>query len=687
MKFLKKLLFALVPLMVAGSLASCTKDNASDNKGGGEDGKDLTLQLEVANADLQSLEIKCTPSNAAATYMVLAIEADADKSDETLIAERLSALEFEARLQGEKMEEYVASVQKTGTQNVIFDGLKDDTAYNIYAYANDSKGAVKGAICKIEARTAAKEALSLAISVSDVADMNATITITPNDKEATYFYDYVKKSDYDAWGGDEKTIAQNVEYMDQAIAYLAMAGYNITYSYWLDNGDMSGKVENLVPETDYVVFAFGMNEDGTITSGLSRADFKTKSFIATDNCSFTLSTTDVTATSMTVNVAPSAEATRYIVGITPASETAKYTLDEIAAGFIEEIENINDNNKLTWETTPFVFSGAKSLASKDDLGYDTFTGGREYLVMVFGIDNNGKRTTVPTTLLQRTAQVEQSNMTFDINIHSISINGAKAQFTPTSKTETYFTDIMTKEEYDSYGSDQAVIDYIVNTLGSNISAYLTSGDHEVDATNYLVSDTKYVAYCFGYNNGATTKVFSKEFTTDHLESGSDAAVAFEAVVEDGDIYAELYPDYVGKAVVSLLMTPNKSASKWYCALTTDERVLSMSESDLTQWASMSSYTNRKQMIYIGEWNTTLYVVVVAFDGKGVAGKPALHTVAITKANAGTQSAKPTLSSVERFVRPAAKAPAKYAPMQTALRNADKRTVTTPAQRLADKFKK
>ena len=684
MKLIKHLLLTLIPLAVALAFAACAKDNTSSApKGdeGGDDANDFTVELTLAQTDAQSLEVACKPNNAEMPYIVVALAKDAGEATEAKIVEKLT---FEARLEQKKIAEYVAEIQHKGEQHITLADLEENTEYVICAYANDANGAARSKIFSIEAQTVKPAALLLA--VSDVADMSAVLTITAHDKEAMYFYDFVPKSEYDAWGGDEKTIEYNKELMDSAIAYLAIAGYDISYSFFLVSGDCSEKEVNLLPDTEYVFFAFGMDGDGNVTSELVRADCKTTPFVATDNCTFAISTADVKATSMTVNVAPSSATTRYLVGITPKSAAEQYSLDKVAADFIEEINDINDQNNLTWATTPFVFTGTKSLASKDDLGYDTFTGGREYLIMVFGIDNEGHRTTVPATFVQRTAQVGQSATTFSIDVNSITVNGAKAYFTPTDDSETYFTDVMTYEEFHSYGSDQALVDYIVNTLGSNITSYLTAGRHEVDCTNMLVSDTKYVAYCFGYNNGATTKVFSKEFSTAKLDSGSDAAVALQSVIEDGDIYEELYPEYKGKAVVSLLMTPNQSASKWYCALTTDSRVLSMSNDDLAQWATMSSYINRKQMVYIGDWNTTIYVVTLALDSKDIAGVPSCYTINLTKESAAAQSAVPSLSSVARFAKPVADA-ARAVVVPTAKRVADKEQKHALTQQFIARHKK
>lgn len=155
-----------------------------------------------------------------------------------------------------------------------------------------------------------------------------------------------------------------------------------------------------------------------------------------------------------------------------------------------------------------------------DLQYKPLVGSSEYVAVVFGVDAKGARTTGIAHIVQRTADPQQSDMTVEITAHSITFNGAKVLFEPSDASATYFTDVIDYETYATFGSDDELIRRMVDTAGDSMSAYLTKGRHTVDCTNMLLADTKYVAYCFGFDNGATTRIFKQEFTTGELDSAA-----------------------------------------------------------------------------------------------------------------------------------------------------------------------
>ena len=213
-------------------------------------------------------------------------------------------------------------------------------------------------------------------------------------------------------------------------------------------------------------------------------------------------------------------------------------------------------------------------------------------------------------------------MTFSILVNSVTVNGAKAVFIPSTDDETYFTDVMDYETFSKFASDEELTAYILNQAGSSITAYLTSGQHTVDCSNMLVADTRYVAYCFGYDNGVTTGVFSEEFTTEKLVTGSDAAVAVNYVVEDGSWYG--YPGY---GVVTISMAPNASAADWYAAVF--KSLDGVDDGVLTQALMADGYKNRRQLAFYADWDSTAHFAVVAVDHDGVAGAPSRFDIPVS----------------------------------------------------------
>lgn len=653
---IKNILCAILPLTAAVLLSGCETTCPPEPQPEPEQG--LTFTLSVKEKSDTAFSVECVPSDKQQPYVAFVITKsfyDTELgTDEDLMAYDMILFDEEATAEDKTIAEIIAKYRRKGDCTLSYSGMTPETEYYFYAYGLDTDGTATGKVAKLPVKTDAtvKIEFSLAVDVADIGQSGATLLVTPTDKKATFFYDIVTKAAYDKWGGDEKTVAQNIEYIEQAIYIFATQGIDYTYDDFISSGDIAERKTGLASDTDYVLFAFGLDNQGNPTAPLAKKEFRTEPFAATDDCRFDLTVTDVTATSMKIGVAPTSDATRYYIGVCRSSVLDRYSLDELAARLIAD----ETDGGIDWATSPYLFSGAQTLDVVNDLKYKPLVGSSEYVAVVFGMDAQGGRTTGIAHIVQRTADPRQSDMTVEITVHSKTINGAKVEFRPSDSQETYFTDVIDYETYAQLGSDDALIRHIIDTAGDSMSAYLAKGDHSVDCSNMLLADTRYVAYCFGFDNGATTRVFKEEFTTEKLESGSDAAVAMQYVIEDGKIYG-----YDGKAVITFLMSPNASAAKWYFAAT-QSSLDGMSDSELTQWLMMSPNVDKTQVGYYMEWGTKLQAATVAFDKTGAAGIPSRYKIDVTEENA--------VSSVPLSLSAAAKMPHVERVATAALRNAE-----------------
>jgi hypothetical protein len=657
MKF-RYLLHALLSLTAAAMLSGCETTCKGDLPPEHEQG--LTFALSVDEKNDKGFSVKCVPSDKEQPYVAFVMTKsyyDTELgTDADLLADDMIFFDGEAVSKGKTIAEIIASYQRKGDCVLSYSQLAPETEYYFYAYGLGTDGVATSEVEKMLIATDAtvKVEFELAVDAADISQSSATLLVTPTDKSATFFYDIVTKAAYDKWGGDENTVAQNIEYIEQAIYIFAMQGYDYTYEDFISHGDIAETKTGLASDTEYVLFAFGLDNQGNPTAPLAKKEFKTEPFAATDDCRFELSVSDVTPTSMKIGVTPTSDATRYYIGICRSSVLGQYSLDELADRLIAD----ENSGGIDWATSPYLFSGKRSLDVVNDLQYKPLVGSSEYVAVVFGVDAKGARTTEIAYIVQRTADPQQSDMTFEITAHSITFNGAKVLFEPSDADAAYFTDVIDYETYATFGSDDELIRYIVDTAGDSMSAYLTKGRHTVDCTNMLLADTKYVAYCFGFDNGATTRVFKQEFTTEKLESGSDAAVAMQYVIEDGKDYG-----YDNQAVITFLMSPNASAEKWYFAAT-QSSLDDMSDSNLTQWLMMSSNVNKRQISYYMNWGTKLQAATVAFDKEGTAGVPSRYKIDVTKDTAAA-SVPLSLSAAQNMPRKKSAAPASVRNAETA----------------------
>lgn len=342
----------------------------------------------------------------------------------------------------------------------------------------------------------AQDKLTFGINVDDITPETAAIKIVPSDETRPYFFDCVTRKEYDAWGGDGNTIAQNLDYIVRAIEIFAIQGYDYSYDFFTKKGIYEKSLSDLLPETEYVAFAFGLDDDGTVISTL---------------------------------------------------ETEHFTTERYAP--------------------------------------------------------------------------EPVDMTFVITPSSIKFNGAVVHFVPSDKKQPYFTDIMDYATYSGFDSDEELTGHVISEAG-DLRPFLTAGDHDVDATKYLASGTRYVAYCFGYNKGVTTRVFSQEFTTPPLKTGSQAALIVKYKVEDGSPYG--YPE---KAVITVTLKRNELASTWYLGITGDD-LSGMEENGIIEWLASRGYENADKKTFAVDLGMKLNIAAVAFGSDGAAGRLVQETVEI-----------------------------------------------------------
>ena len=119
------------------------------------------------------------------------------------------------------------------------------------------------------------------ISVSDITATSAVIEVLPTDTDATYFSTILEAKDVTpAMLKNLDTIAEFSDmYIKYLVAYYTYYGKKVSYDDFLYEGAISkkdGKITDLTPATEYIVYAHKMNADGEASGELAYLTFKTK---------------------------------------------------------------------------------------------------------------------------------------------------------------------------------------------------------------------------------------------------------------------------------------------------------------------------------------------------------------------------------------------------------------------------
>ena len=110
------------------------------------------------------------------------------------------------------------------------------------------------------------------VAVTNITASKATVTCTPDPAEGfTYYFDCQPKELFDLmFPTDEEKIAYIVNGVEELLT-----GYGLTWADAVSEGVDSYDFTGLDPLTEYYALAFGIDEDGNVTTGLFKEEFTT----------------------------------------------------------------------------------------------------------------------------------------------------------------------------------------------------------------------------------------------------------------------------------------------------------------------------------------------------------------------------------------------------------------------------
>lgn len=393
---------------------------------------------------------------------------------------------------------------------------------------------------------------SFSVAVSDVAQTEATVTVTPSNDQATYYYAAVKKAEFDTFESDA-AYAQHILDNLKAIADKKVLPLSEYLATALVKGSAPQKITDLTAGTDYYAVALGMLTDGRFTSDLVKEAFKTDdapepelviskaggyffgtSFGAFDNFTFWMSEDTVTEDMMNftgegtyllfdLNVAVTGKAT-LPAGTFPVASGADAEENTIAPGAdygggmmtgsaIVKINSDGTKNYLYIDGGALIVEGA---GSSYVITAKVTSGGKEYEfkyeggVSIYDTTGGG------------------GNFELSIDVTNITATTATVNVTSNDETSSYYFDLFDEEDYQGYGgTPEGIAEFVSDllayyqaqypsmTLPQILSQIVSVGNDSYDFDG-LTPGTKYYTFAIGVDattGATTTTAVVKEFTT------------------------------------------------------------------------------------------------------------------------------------------------------------------------------
>ena len=495
-------------------------------------------EITVSDITLHSAKITVNPDASLGKYTFGIIKADdfnSFASESDFFAAELDKMKADADEYWMTLEEYLDFIlyqSSEGEQSFTREELEPGTAYYAFVYGLDTKGNVTSMLVKEPFETKPLLNVDFGLTMENLSAKTGGVSANPDNEDIYYYLGYVSKDEYiNSFHSDDTQLLNSA--LGQVKASLAMGSVFESIAH---KGKSAVNFGGLVPNTEYMAIAFGMEKVGSNSAAanttLSKLEFATPGFDVVDDCTFDISFENVKAVLMDINVTPTKADTRYYVTIKAKSDVEGKTPAQVA----DEQIVFEDGFHMDWAGTKQIFTGTRTLNSRQDIGATNLLPETEYTVFVFGVDTKGYRTTEVSTADVTTAKAEPSNMTVTFkNIQPGSETdpddwfGGKNYFvnftpSPSVDDEYYYVGIVKKTDYDfavAFGDDNQFISEVITTVGETIMLNCFMGEPTTPLKAYtdytgkeLEADTDYYVFSFGYMGQATTPLFKELFHTE-----------------------------------------------------------------------------------------------------------------------------------------------------------------------------
>ena len=297
-------------------MMSCSKEPAGN--GSGED-ESFSVAVEVTDVTASSAVISFSPSSQTLPYIAGYVSSsDLGPSDiKYFIDNEISQL---MEREGLDRAEAVAEMQVTGSHTMSPSDLSPETGYVCYAVGVNADGYYTTDAFAETFETPAGEAqtgdISFEIDIPEVTASSVSVSVLPSDNTLPYYYDLMTKDVYDSCDGD-------------VASYLTTLIENASAEYGVDKekfvkslqvtGPDSDNISGLPSDTEMIVYAIGLADDGTCYGEPEVKSFRTLAPGNPEDCEFSFDFS-YAMSGVTVTVTPSDDGVSYYTSVIPVSE-------------------------------------------------------------------------------------------------------------------------------------------------------------------------------------------------------------------------------------------------------------------------------------------------------------------------------------------------------------------------------
>ena len=281
-----------------------------------------------------------------------------------------------------------------------------------------------------------------------------------------------------------------------------------------------------------------------------------------------------------------------------------------------------------------------------------------YVAVAFGYDADRGASTSVLSRSEKFSTAVDPRMSIDVSVMNAGDEAISAKCVP-SGSGSYFVTAVKSADVAGM-SDREILDAQLAALNAEIdksgwdavaAAQFRSGTSNYNASGLSIG-TEYSVVAFGVQKSAAGKAeeTTRRFKANTKTTSPEAKVQLTYVIDDGDKYVYVDPDFAGKAVMLFDLVPNEATAKWAVGLFY-ETVLEMPEADIIAFMlgdPANLYTDAlTDRVVPLEWGEVLYVTTIGVNAAGVTGPLSMTRVeAVMDGNQGGGD-EPTPPTTER----------------------------------------
>ena len=373
-----------------------------------------TFEVKVDEVLEDSITITITPSEEV-DYYYACIASDTEKylggEEELIVLDQLSQPNAEQLI-------------FRGEQTLTFGGLIAHSHYRLLYFQYDSEQkTIFGDLLRSERITTPDGEEKFSIEISNITGLSADIKIVPEDPTMSYYFWVEEAGDYtNRFENSDNVLMQNDFGYWKYYAELEGLDWKEVMRWELMTGTQTQSTDMLYNvmmwDSEYMVYVYGIDQDGNITSQMTKRNFKTLPKDEPKDLTFDveiLSTEwDVAFNKFAVEakVVPSDPDMKYFVTITNMSWYDWYFTENNTGRSDDEYiiyQILLNASKQSWEILEDYRMQGETVYKPHESRNQYLNPNKEYGVFVFGLSENGPTTPLKVyefTTPQRPAQEE-----------------------------------------------------------------------------------------------------------------------------------------------------------------------------------------------------------------------------------------------------------------------------------------